>query len=186
MQNKTSKIKDIGAKILEPVIIVALVLVFVIPILSVINISPITRQLKKLDVLGVTTQSSYVIDLVEGKHRVFTSEKLRELENKDTFEYTTNIGKRSGDRYSKPILKIRNKGAESKTFIFDGSTAVNTKSNILLNIENKSYKLQGDNGITHTQEIVVKPNSEITIFLVVESLNSIQFSEEFKMNISTK
>ncbi len=186
MPNDKSKIKKIASQVLEPVIIVALVLVFVIPILSVLNISPITRQLKKLDVLGVTTQSNYTISLVEGRHKIFTSEKLRELENKDNFEYSTSIGKRSNDRYSKPILKIKNKGSEPMTFLFNGGTTINTRSNILLNIEDKAYKIQADTGITYSQEIEIEPNEEKTIFLVVESLNSVQFSEEFKMNISVK
>ncbi|MHC1716529.1 MAG: hypothetical protein AB9915_01355 [Candidatus Dojkabacteria bacterium] len=184
MPNRKETIKRISLQVLEPFALGLLALLFIIPSITVLNLSPITKQLEKLNILGVTTENDISITLVEGKHNIFTSELLNKLDSK--YEYFVNISKRESDSYSKPILKIENKNSEEKTLEFYGQTSSNTRSNIYIRIGEKSYKLQDDKGFTYTEEVKLAPSENIVVFLVVENLSSVQFSEDFSMSISQK
>ena len=184
MNTNKEKIKKIFSQILEPFALGLLALLFIIPSITVLNLSPITKQLQKLNILGVTTENSISISLVDGKHNIFTSELLNNIDGK--YEYSANISKRESDSYSKPILKIVNKNNENKTLIFYGHTASNTKSNIYIKTTDSSLKLQDDKGFTYQQEIELQPNQELVVFLSVENFSNIQFTESFSMSITEK
>lgn len=185
MENQDGKIKSFLGKVLEPLALVLLLILIVLPVLTVLNLTPITREFK-LNVLGAKTNTTgYSIKLIQGKHEIFTSEKLEEL-GSNTFEYITNIGKRGKDTYSKPILKIKNESKNTKTFVLEGHTGVNTKSNISIIIEEKSYLLQDSEGQVRKQEIVLSPSDEKILFLFVQNENNVQFSEELRLNITEK
>lgn len=184
MQNKKETAKKVFLQVLEPFALGLLALLFILPTITVFNLSPITKQLAKLNILGVATENDITVSLVEGKHNIFTSEVLNKLES--SYEYSVNINKREADSYSKPILKIENKNNEFKTLTFYGQTASNIKSNIYLKVGEDTYKLQDDKGFTYNQEIEFLPNDNAVIFLVVENFSNVQFTENFSMNISEK
>lgn len=183
MLNGKEKTKKIFTQILEPFALGVLTLLFILPVITVINLTPLTKQLKKLDVLGVTAQDQVAVTLVEGKHEIFTSESLNKLEDLD-FTYSVTLNKRASDTYSKPILEIENKSDQNKTLSFFGQTLSNTRSNIFLKVDTKSYRIQDSRGETYTQEITVLPNEKIIVFLAIENLSGVQFSEIFDMDIS--
>ena len=183
MSTQSFKTKKILSELCEPLLIVVLILVFVVPIISVLNLTPTTGKTKKSDILGTSTQSGCTIDLIGGQHKIFSSEKLTQAEGISTFEYTLTIGKRAAGTYSKPILKIKNKTDQQKTITFDGQTATNTKSDIFLLSGNKSYIHQNSIGVTHFEKIVFNPGEERVIFLAIDNSSGVQFSETFKMTI---
>ncbi len=184
MYNRKEVAKKVFLQILEPFALGLLALFFIIPSITVLNLSPITKQLEKLNILGVTTENNISVSLVEGKHNIFTSEVLNKSEK--GYEYFVNINKREADSYSKPILKVENKNSESKTLYFYGQTESNVRSNIYLKIGNDTYKLQDDKGFGYNQEIKLAPNDEAVVFLVVENFGNVQFSETFTMSIIEK
>ena len=72
-------------QIFEPLAIVALLALFIIPTLTVINLSPITQELKESNVLGVTDSTqNIVVRKVGGIHDIFQNETL---EKQDQTEY---------------------------------------------------------------------------------------------------
>jgi hypothetical protein len=146
------------------------------------NLSPITKKLKDLNVLGVNTQSSVAVTLVGGKHDVFTEENLNKTTDLE-YDYSTILNKRAADSYSKPILEIKNNTDSAKKISFYGQTLNQTQSNIKLIVDDKSYKLQDDKGQTYQQQITVEPASKAVVFLAIENLQGIQFSEEFNMQV---
>lgn len=176
------KIKSFTGKILEPFALGLLALLFIIPALTVVNLSPITKQLQKLNVLGVNTQDGVSVSLVEGKHEIFQSENITK-DDTDIYTYSTTLIKRSADNYSKPILEIKNNSQDIKRISFYGQTEIPTKSNIRIIANDKSYPIQDDIGQTYPQEISINPNEKATIFLSIESLTGVQFSEDFEMQI---
>lgn len=184
MPTRKETTKKIFLQVLEPFALGLLALLFIIPSITVLNLAPITKQLEKLNILGVTTENNISVSLVEGKHNIFTSELLNKLEN--GYEYSVNINKRESDSYSKPILKIENKNSETKVLLFYGQTASNIRSNIYIKIGEDSYKLQDDKGFSYNQEVKILPNDEVVIFLVVENFSNVQFAEDFTMSISQK
>jgi len=165
-------------QIFEPFAIAVLLALFIIPVLTVINLSPITQEAKKTNVLGVADSISHIIiKKVGGLHDIFTNEVL-EKESETEYLYTTNIAKRDGKKtYSKPIITIKNTSQTEKTISFYGYTDSSTKSSISIKIEKESYSL------TDTNEIQLKPGEEKTMYLSTQSQNSILFNEKLNLII---
>jgi hypothetical protein len=183
MPNKKENVKKIFGQIIEPFALGVLALLFIIPVITVMNLTPLTQQLKKLDILGVTTEDSIKLTLVEGKHEIFTSETLNKIDE-DNYTYSVILNKRASDNYSKPIIEIENKSSEEKLLTFFGQTLTNTRSNISLILNEKSYRIQNSKGETYNPEIVIAPEEKIILFLSIENLSGIQFSEEYDMDIN--
>jgi hypothetical protein len=184
--NKKSKFKTVFGKILEPFALGLLALLFIIPSITVINLEPLTKNIKQFtDVLGVTTSSEVIVDLIGGTHEVLAGEKIYRNENGE-YIYEAVLTKRGSDFYSKPILKLENRTDDEKTITFLGTTINPTRSDIGLIVNDLSYKLQKASGESETVEILLRPQSEYLVYLTVESVVGVQFSENFEMKIITK
>ncbi len=181
----TEKIKNFVGHILEPIALGVLALLFIIPALTVQNLTPITKKLKELNVLGVTTQSDLRVDLVGGKHEVFTSENLSKISD-DHYAYSTNIAKTTSGSSSKPILEIVNSSSETKTLSFYGQTDVSTNSNIKIIIDDIPYPIEDTQGQTYTQKIQFASGQKLIVWLYTENLNGVQFSESFEMQVKVE
>ena len=180
--NKLHTFKNTVGKILEPFAIGLLALLFIIPTLTVLNLTPITKKLQELNVLGVNTEDEISISLVEGTHDIFTNERLQRIDAKNS-TYSAKLNKRSADNYSKPILEIANNSTEIKKVSFYGQTTTPTNSNIFLIINQKSYKIQNERGFTSPLEFEIFPGEKQIVFLSIESLTGVQFNEDFEMEI---
>jgi len=183
-KKKKSKFKEVFGKVLEPIALGLLALLFIIPTITVVNLEPITKNFKKFtNVLGVTKNSEVIVDLIGGTHEVLNAEKIYRDED-GNYQYSAILTKRGSDFYSKPILKVQNRTEEEKTLTFLGSTTTPTQSDIGLIINDQTYKLQKSSGESETVEVLLRPNKEFLVYLTVESLVGIQFSEEFEMSIT--
>lgn len=183
MPKRKNKTKKIFGQIIEPFALGVLALLFILPIITVMNLTPLTKQIKKLDILGVTTEELVELRLVEGKHEIFSSETLNKIDQ-ENYTYSVILNKRASDSYSKPIIEIENKSLEKKNLTFLGQTLTNTKSNISLLLNEKSYRVQDSKGETYAPNIVVEPEEKVILFLSIENLSGIQFSEEYDMDIN--
>jgi len=181
-EERAKKIKNFFSVVVEPFALGLLALLFIIPTITVMNLTPITKKIEKLNVLGVSTSSSLSVTLVGGKHDVFTEEDLIKVSDTE-YNYSVKLNKRVADNYSKPILELENKTSEVQEISFLGQTATSTRSNINLLIDNKTYKLEDDKGFTYPHEIFLAPSEKMIVFLSVENLTGIQFSETFDMQI---
>jgi hypothetical protein len=179
---RTGKVKKVFTQILEPFALGLLALFFILPVITVMNLTPITKQVQKLDILGVTNKDEVIVRLIGGRHEIFNSESLNKVEDFE-YSYSVRLGKRASDSYSKPILEIENKSAEGKSISFWGQTLSNTRSDIYLIINEETYRLQDSTGETQTQKISLAPNEEVIVFLALENLSRVQFSEIFDMTI---
>jgi hypothetical protein len=186
MNSRKTKFKEVSGKILEPIALGLLALLFIIPSITVVNLEPITKNLKKFtDVLGVTTSTEVIVDLVGGTHEILSGEKVYKEED-GQYIYEAVLTKRESDFYSKPILNLENRSEEEKTVTFLGTTLNPTRTDIGLIINDQSYKLQKSNGESETVEILLKPQSEYLVYLTVESVIGVQFSEDFDMEITVE
>jgi len=176
------KFKKVLTLIVEPLALGVLALLFIIPTITVMNLSPITKKLQELNVLGTNTQSSVSVTLVGGKHDIFAEENLNKVSD-TKYDYTTKLSKRTADSYSKPIIEIKNNTTEAQKISFYGQTQNQTLSNIRIIIDDVTYKIQDDKGQTYPQEITVAPSTKVVVFLSIESLTGVQFSEEFDLQI---
>jgi len=179
---RNSDIKKIFTTILEPIAFGLLALLFIIPSITVINLEPLTKAFKNLDVLGVSEKAEIEIEIVGGTHQIFSREKIKKNED-GVFSYTTTITRRDSDRYSKPILVIKNnKNVDSKIEIY-GHTNLPTKSDISLIIDDQVYRLESPSGDVTSHKILLAPNGEYTVYLAIETFSDVQFNEDFELEI---
>lgn len=183
-RKKKSKFKEVFGKVLEPIALGLLALLFIIPTITVINLEPITKNIKEFtDVLGVTNSSEVIVDLVGGTHEIVSSEKI--YKNDDgSHIYQAKLTKRGADFYSKPILRLENRTDQEKSITFLGTTVNPTRSEIGLIINDQSYRLQRSQGESNTVEILLRPQGKYDVYLTIESLVGVQFSEDFEMKIT--
>ncbi|MCD4756566.1 hypothetical protein K8R20_03055 [bacterium] len=185
-KNNQSKVRSFSGKILEPLALGLLALLFIIPALTVMNLKPLTKDTKDFsNVLGVTTNSQIIVDLIGGTHEILSVEKIYK-DGESGYRYGTLLAQRDSDFYSKPILQITNNTNEEKILTFLGSTLHPTQSKIGLIINDQAYGLQDSTGQSELVEILLKPRVAYDIYLTVENTVDIQFSEEFEMKIGIK
>lgn len=179
------KTKNLLPQIIEPFAIVALLCLFIVPTLTVINLSPITKEVQDKNVLGVNTFSSNtVVKLVGGTHDIIKNETLINS-NERQFLYKATIQKREAEEtYSKPILKLQNNGTFPVKLSLFGYTDSKTNSKISLKIGRNSYLLKDYDSTLHAQEIILEPTSDTNLYLYIENTNRILFPEYFELEIS--
>lgn len=182
METKKEKFKRIAGQILEPFALGLLALLFIIPTITVMNLTPITKEFEKLNILGVTTHGDILINLVGGTHEIFREEMLNRVDD-ETYAYSTRLVKRAADSYSKPIIKVENRSEEAVNLFFFGQTLTNTRSTISLIVNNEYFIVQDSTGETFDHEIEILPGQERIIFLALENLSGVQFSEMFDLSI---
>lgn len=182
-KSKRSKFKEVVNKILEPIALGLLALLFIIPTITVVNLEPITKNIKDFtDVLGVTTSSEVIIDIVGGTHEVVRSERIQKI-NDQEYKYEATLTKRDADFYSKPILQIRNNSEVEKTLTFFGTTINPTRSDIGLIVHDQYYRLQKSRGESQEVNILIRPGGMFDVYLTIESVIGVQFSEDFEMRV---
>lgn len=178
---KNEKIKKTLALVVEPIALGLLALLFIIPAITVVNLQPITKKLKDLNVLGVTNSADLQINIVGGTHQIFFNEKIDSVDG--TYTYKTKLVKRDADSYSKPILEIVNGKEESLNLQIYGGTSIPTRSEIGLIINDQKYRLQESSGDILTQSITISPKEKYLVYLYVESFADIKFEEDFELTI---
>ncbi len=134
------KIKNFTKVVLEPFAFGLLALLFIIPAITVINLEPITKAIKDINVLGVTNKSELQINAIGGSHIIFRTEKVQFLDN--IYSYTTTLLGRDSGRYSKPILEIVNNKEDEISLEIYGSTNIPTGSDFTIIIEDQVYRLR--------------------------------------------
>lgn len=181
------KKQNLLPQIVEPFAIVVLLAFFIVPTLTVINLSPITKEVKKENVLGVNTFSSNIdVRDLGGFHEIIKGESLSKT-NESEYLYKTTIHRREKLKtYSKPILQIQNNGFSPVVLSFYGYTDSRTDTKVTLKIGRNSYLLRDENGQLYHQDFFLEPTSNTTVYLYLENSNRILFSENFEMELSIK
>jgi hypothetical protein len=177
-----NKLKKTLSLVVEPIALGLVALLFIIPAITVVNLQPLTKELKKLDVLGVTNTSDLKINIVGGTHQIFFNERIQSDES-GKYTYTTKLTKREADSYSKPILEIVNNKEGAVNLDIYGSTSLPTGSDIGIIIKDQRYRLQESNGSTQNQKITIYPNERYIVYLYIESFSDVQFEEDFELTI---
>lgn len=181
-----TKFKEIFGKVVEPIALGLLALLFIIPSIAVINLEPITKNIKQFtDVLGVTSSSEIIVDLIGGTHEILSAEKVYKNDSGE-YIYEAKLTKRESDFYSKPILRLENRTEEDREVTFLGTTLSPTRSDIGLLINDQTYKLQRHSGESESVTILLKAQSKYDVYLTVESVVGIQFSEDFEIKITVQ
>lgn len=167
-------------KFLDPIVLLGIICIFMITILSVLNLSPQTYQGQNLKVLGVINESQSIhIEPVYGDHKYIEEEELKQI-SEDHFKYTALIKKNSQARVSKPIIHIvqneEHKNLRAKLIY----TNTRTPRISLVN-ENVSYILQEEE-TKYSQKINLKDKTS-TLYLAIENNTPIFFDQYIEIHL---
>ena len=179
-----NKFKKTLALVVEPIALGLVALLFIIPAVTVVNLQPLTKKLKDLDVLGVTNTSELKINIVGGKHQIFLNESIEKNDEGNEYVYRTKLLKRDADNYSKPILEIINNKENSINLDIFGETSIPTGSDIGLIIKDQRYRLQDPSGSSVTQKITIFPKERYIVYLYIESFSDVKFEDNFELTIT--
>lgn len=180
-RNKRKQFIQKAGSFLEPFALGILCLLFIIPALTFLNLTPIVKNITS-NVLGAKDETGFNIELVGGSHNVFQSEHI--VKDSDTkYTYDANIVAHNSGEYSKPVLVIENVSNESQSISFSGGTETPTGSRIGLIYNDTFYELQNETGEITTKTLEIEPLDTVTIFLSEESFTDVKFSETFYMDI---
>lgn len=179
--------KNLLPQIFEPLAIVLILALFLIPTLTVLNLSPITQESKQSNVLGVTDSPNNIsIELLNKDDKVFVGETLKREKERE-YVYTTAIQPREKEReYSKQAFKIVNKSGSKQKLVVSGYTDSMSSSHFSLKIDGEWYVLRDDSKEMYKREIVLEPNATKTVYISTYSEKNILFKEVFTVNISVR
>ncbi len=180
---KNNKFKKSFSLIIEPIALGLIALLFILPVITVVSLQPITKKLKEIDVLGISNKSELKINIIGGTHQIFLNEAVSS-DSDGTYIYRTKLTKREADSYSKPILEIVNNKEGSINLDIYGSTLIPTRTEIGLIIKDQKYRLQAPQGDITTQRITLLPKEKYIIYLYVESFSNVMFEEDFELTIT--
>jgi hypothetical protein len=181
---EVKRLKNRFSKFGEPLGIVALALMFVLPTLAVLNLSPSTSG-KEKPVLGVEDKTGVGAVLVGGVHDIVKEETLT-FPTDLQFNYSATLIKRSADMYSKPVLQLVNYNSEGTEVTVSGSTQLPTGSEIALIVNDLRYVIQDVNGETSVHEILLPGSSENIMFLQLDTREDVGFNDRIDLTIVSK
>lgn len=179
--------KNLLPQIFEPLAIVLILGLFLVPTLTVLNLSPITQENKKNNVLGVTdSPNNIAVELLNKSDTTFVAERLSRERDRE-YVYTTEVQPREKEKeYSKQAFKISNRSNAKQRLIVSGYADSTSSSHFSLKINGVWYVLRDDSKEMYKREIVLEPNSTKTVYISAYSEKNILFREIFTVNISVR
>lgn len=170
---------------LEPFAILLLLMLYLIPVVAVINLSPRVRQSYEegKSVLGIRDAGTLSLTSINGIHSVITNEDFyQQLPHR--YVYSAKLSVRDAGKYSKPILRISNATSSPQTIEFVASKESSSASEIGIIFDDVNYILLESSGNVVFRSLEVAPNSEITIYLTVSNASRANFSEYVALEVN--
>lgn len=174
-------------KYLDPIGILALIAIFILPILAVINISPETKTPtpNRSNVLGAQVQGDLEVKLMEGTHSVITSESLKDAYVAPLrYTYSAVLLSREAGSYSKPLVEITNPTDENVSFRFNILEQPQGKTEVGIYLEDKNFIILDAAKEKYAREFTIPANSDQTYYLYLTDTNTVNFNQEVSIQIS--
>lgn len=171
---------------LEPFAIILLLMLYLIPVVAVINLSPRVRQSYEegKSVLGIRNEGALSVTSITGIHSVITNEDFyQQLPHR--YVYSAKLSVRDAGQYSKPVLRISNPTSAPQAVEFVASKESSSTSEIGVIFDDVNYILLESSGKVVSRSLEVAPNSEITIYLTVSNASRANFSEYVALEVNT-
>lgn len=170
------------AKAFEPVLVVVILIIFAIPILTVINLTPEIRSNKNANVLGV--QDSKVLEIVSigGSHEIIVNETVNNMDE-GSKNYSAEVKPHKEGNFSKPIFTLTNNSDSEKNIRVSARTDQANNSKIGIIFRNTNYVLQSKTGELFFHEVTLQPGEVETLYLTVQTDTNIAFSEKVNLNL---
>lgn len=173
-------------KFVEPFAILALIMLFILPVASVLNLSIDFKQngRVKQEVLGVTSDSKVVLEKVGGIHPIIHNEKLLQS-TENLYEYSANINKRPEGSYDKPVMVISNNTIFDQKVTFTLNQGVSSDTLIGLSYNNTNYFLSTPQGETYPHILKLSQGESIRLSILIRNPNNVLFEDSISIGVRT-
>jgi hypothetical protein len=168
-------------RVLEPVAIVVLLGLFLLPTLTILNLTPRQNPLKP-NVLGAEDRSGVGLALVGGIHPVVDNEYLSFVDDSEA-KYEAKLRKREAGTYSKPVLEVTNFSSEEVSIDLEVYMSVNSGSELSAIFNNREYPLMNIYGSTFSQKIPLRGGEKGTLYLKAVNTQDLLFHEELEVRV---
>ncbi|MCA9377101.1 hypothetical protein H6762_01555 [Candidatus Nomurabacteria bacterium] len=172
---------------LEPFELLLLIGIFVIPIMTLFNLTPQygSPDVPPDNVLGVSTDGHVRIQDIGGSHEFITNERLLGIDTSSYHYYTTLINRESGI-YAKPILQVTNPTDSDIEITFSVKYSVEQSSQIGILKDNTNYIIKDKEGFTFPRSFTVASGESAIFSIDVRNDVNINYSEELGLLILSR
>ncbi len=181
LKREIKRFKNRFSSLSDPLGIVALILLFLLPTLAVLNLSPQYKS-REDNVLGVIDGEDVGLVMVGGVHDIIKEEYM-DFKNEKLVEYSSKIIKAKSSRYSKPIIQITNPKSEKSDIRVSALTQLASSQKISVVLDGFEYILQDTDGTSTPQTISLSPSSKSDIYLVVTNTQDILFNNSVYLTL---
>ncbi|WKZ31472.1 MAG: hypothetical protein QY318_01780 [Candidatus Dojkabacteria bacterium] len=185
---KSRELKRLQLKygsLLDPFAIVLLIILYSIPILAVINLTPRIRQslTEGKSVLGSQDNTAVAVTNITGVHTVITNEEFDQI-LANRYEYSARLAVRDEGSYSKPFLKVSNPTLVEQTVEFLPMKESSSSTELAVIFDDVSYVVAEADGETFSRQFTLKPGEEKVAYLRVRNESRANFSERVKLEVN--
>ncbi|MBN1618083.1 hypothetical protein JW887_01950 [Candidatus Dojkabacteria bacterium] len=171
-------------KFLDPFVVAALFLLFLIPAITVINLTPGYMKQNNTDVLGLSDTEA-----VRVTFNNITNEYLSTTTYKTMIEgnYEINVAtySRPSGRYSYNFMSIENNLDKDKyIFVTSSFSQIEPDTQISLTVDGIKYILVDRDGNTYSPGITLRQGEKFDVGVMVENDYDVSFSSNFTVHLS--
>ena len=181
LKREIKRIKNRFSGLFDPLGIVALVALFLLPALAIINLSPIATS-EQRNVLGVGDGEGVSAVLVGGVHDII-KEEIITFPNDQQIAYQAKLIARDAGTYSKPVLQLVNYDGAESTVRISGSTELGANTEVSVIVNDQRYIIESRSGEQFIQEIALPASSKSDLYLNLDSDNNVRFNDMITLRI---
>jgi hypothetical protein len=187
LKREIKRIQRKLSPLVDPLAIVAMILVVLLPTVAVLNLSPLSKDGVQTNkrVLGEMDGKPIGFALVGGIHE-YIKEEIIDFPTDTSYKYTATISPHQKGRYSKPAFQITNDNSVEKTLEITGSVTIPSQTQISIILDNHEYVVVSSKGEPFTLTVPVKAGSEDIAYIKIVSQNSVLFSNAVELEITEK
>ncbi|MBI2357218.1 hypothetical protein HYV12_04175 [Candidatus Dojkabacteria bacterium] len=182
IKREIKRFRNKVGKYMDPLAIIAMILVLLLPALTVINLSPLSKSNVKTNknVLGEAVGKDLGFVLVGGVHD-YIKEELLDFPSEDTYQYVATIIKHNPGRYSKPIVQIVNENSQEQAVTVSALMATTSNTEVSIIVNEKEYRLVSSEGEPYTTSIVLPSKSENIMYLKLVTQTPTLFNNNIEL-----
>lgn len=187
VKREVKRIRNKLGSMLDPIAIIGMLLLLLLPTLTVMNLSPRTKgsSVNDRNVLGEQDNPNIGVVLVGGIHD-YMKEELLDFPAEGIFRYRNTIIAHEKGRYSKPILQIVNNSSDIKDVSVSAILYQPSNTEVSLILDEKEYILVSKQGEPFTHSIKLDGKSDDIAYLKFASSNKVSFNNTVEVQIVQK
>jgi hypothetical protein len=178
------QVKKAFIKFFDPFLVLAILVVFAVPIITVLNLTPSWEKTKPSEnVLGTTDQDH--LSLIPNQT---TQEGIQvtEINEKEDTSYSftiTHLAHRQG-KYQNKIFDISNPTQKQRQVAINPAYHdIPTETKISILIDEAQYIIHDTNGTLYPTGIYIQPGENLPVYLVIESKQDVHYVSNFALDI---